>query len=87
MRIQNYRTNGIDLYNKQVEKNQPKSEVKQKEDKLEISKEAQALQKSKEMIQQRQEKVQRIEQQVQSGTYSINAKEIAKSMIDFFRKQ
>jgi len=87
MRIQNYRTNGIDLYNKQVEKNQPKSQVKAKEDKLEISVEAQALQKSKEMIQQRQEKVQRIEQQVQSGTYSINAKEIAKSMIDFFRKQ
>lgn len=87
MRIQNYRTNGLNVYQKQVEKLEPQKQPKKQEDKVEISAEAKELQKAKEMMAQRNEKIQQIKQQVESGSYVIDAKEVAKSMIHFFRKQ
>ncbi|WP_243290284.1 flagellar biosynthesis anti-sigma factor FlgM [Bacillus sp. FJAT-47783] len=87
MKIQNYRMNGLDLYQKQVEKQQQTKQTAQKEDKVEISKEAKQLQKASGTEQERHEKIESIKKQIESGTYTIDPNEIAKSMIRFFRKQ
>lgn len=87
MKIQNYRLNGLELYQKQAEKQQPTKQTVAKEDKLEISKEAKQLQKANGTEQDRHEKIQNIKQQIENGTYTIDPNEIAKSIIHFFRKQ
>lgn len=86
MRIQKYGSTDLHLYQKQVETKRV-VEAKNQQDKIEISEEAKQLQRANSMSQERQEKVQKLKHQIETGTYKIDPKEIAKSMIQFYRKQ
>jgi len=86
MRIDRYGSADLNLYQKQMEtKKVTKSNSQQ--DKIEISERAKQLQRANVLGQERQEKVQKIKHQIETGTYKIDPKEIAKSMIEFYRKQ
>jgi negative regulator of flagellin synthesis FlgM len=86
MKIQNYRSSSIHLYQKQLDQ-QKLTKKRSQEDKIEISTQAKELQRMSEIELERQEKVQKMIEQVESGAYAIDAKEIAKSLIQFYRKQ
>lgn len=78
---------GVNPYKRSLEKNAAAtSKLQSKEDKVEISSKAIDLQQSNEIVKARQEKVQAIKQQVESGTYTIDPQEIAKGLLNFYKR-
>lgn len=78
---------GANPYKRNIEKNTIAAQKPQtKEDKVEISSKAKDLQQSNELVMARQEKVQAIKTQLESGNYTIEPKEIAKGLLNFYRK-
>jgi negative regulator of flagellin synthesis FlgM len=53
-------------------------------DQVEISKAAKQMQQASQLINERQAKVNELKIQVQNGTYKVDAKAVAKSMVNFY---
>lgn len=86
MKINNVGPTGLNPYKKNLNK---LDEVKQssfQKDKLEISSTAKELQHSSQLVTQRQERVEAIKVSVENGTYNVNPKDTAKSIINFYSK-
>lgn len=88
MKISNYRPTGINPYQRELNKteNAVKSGSSKTADKIEISKEALRLQKQQ-VDPARQEKIQDLKRQIEDGTYTIDYTEVARKMIQSFKKQ
>ncbi|WP_445487927.1 flagellar biosynthesis anti-sigma factor FlgM [Niallia sp. 03133] len=88
MKINNYGTQGINPYKKQINKmDQTNKAASQGTDKVEISAAAKELQQVSQGSPERTEKVEALKKQVQSGNYEINPQEIAKSILNFYSKK
>ncbi|MCA1031437.1 flagellar biosynthesis anti-sigma factor FlgM [Bacillus timonensis] len=85
MKINNLGPTGMNPYRKQMNKVASLGATTSKTDKVEISSAAKQLQETSPVTVARQEKIQALKQQVQSGTYEIDAKAIAGSVVDFYR--
>lgn len=88
MKINNVGPSGINPYNRNLNK---VSELKKSscntKDKIEISTTAKELQHTSQLVSQRQEKVEAIKVSVENGTYQLNAKETAKSLLNFYSRK
>ncbi|KAB2336854.1 flagellar biosynthesis anti-sigma factor FlgM [Cytobacillus depressus] len=87
MKINNFGPSGVNPYKRQMNKleNTVKSANKAA-DKVEISTTAKEMQQVSQYTNARQEKVEKLKIQVENGTYKVNPKEVAKSLIDFYKK-
>ncbi|WP_078543844.1 flagellar biosynthesis anti-sigma factor FlgM [Litchfieldia alkalitelluris] len=85
MKINQTNLTGINPYKKQMNKMAP-LEKKAQQDRLEISNEAKQLQEKSPITQEREEKVEALKHQVQSGTYTVDAKKVAKSVLDYYNQ-
>lgn len=87
MKINNYGTQGINPYKKQVSKiDQVKTEAVKGTDKIEISSAAKELQQVTQVSQARTEKIDALKKQIQNGTYEVLAEDIANSIVNFYTK-
>lgn len=87
MKINNQGLSGINPYKRQQNKlDQIESAAKKKMDKVEISTVAKDLQSISAYENERQEKVEKLKIQVENGTYKPNSTEIAKSILQFYKK-
>ncbi|WP_108669052.1 flagellar biosynthesis anti-sigma factor FlgM [Peribacillus acanthi] len=87
MKINNFGPSGVNPYRKNLQKMEGSSKTGYtKADKLEISSTAKEMQHMSQIPAQRQAKVDELKLQVENGTYKLNAKETAKSILDFFSK-
>ncbi|WP_210367194.1 flagellar biosynthesis anti-sigma factor FlgM [Bacillus sp. REN3] len=79
---------GINPYKRQMNKLEAASHTPgKKADKVEISSTAKEMQQLSQVSVQRQQKVEDLKVQVQNGTYKLDSKEIAKSIVDFYQKK
>ncbi|NHM29970.1 flagellar biosynthesis anti-sigma factor FlgM [Neobacillus terrae] len=87
MKINNFGTQGVNPYKRQMNKidNISKSPGKTA-DKVEISSAAKELQGVSQLGKERQAKIDQLKIQVENGTYKVDAKETAKNMVNFFKK-
>ncbi|AOV08517.1 flagellar biosynthesis anti-sigma factor FlgM [Sporosarcina ureilytica] len=58
----------------------------QQQDKIEISSEAKKLSEINSYAAERKDHVQKIKEQIDAGTYKVNAEEVAKSLINYYKK-
>lgn len=58
----------------------------QQTDKIEISSEAKQLSEITSYGAERNDRVQKIKEQIEAGTYKVNAEEVAKSLINYYKK-
>lgn len=86
MKINHLNSAGINPYKRNTEKQQEAAQPVKKQDKVEISTQAKELQQQNAIDQARQEKVEAIKKQVESGTYTIDPKAIANSVIKHYQK-
>jgi negative regulator of flagellin synthesis FlgM len=87
VKINNFRPTGVNPYNNQQNKMENLAKSKQKKtDVVEISSEAKEMQSISSIEKERQTKVEELKAQVGNGTYKLQANEIAKSIIDYYRK-
>lgn len=87
MKINNYGTQGINPYKKQVNKiDQVKSEAVKGTDKIEISSAAKELQQVTQVSQARTEKIEALKREIQNGTYQVRAEDVASSIVNFYTK-
>lgn len=87
MKINNFRPSGVNPYQNQQNKMDHLEKSKQKKtDVVEISPEAKEMQSISSIDKERQTKVEELKAQVQNGTYTPQPNQIAKSMIDYYRK-
>ncbi|WP_186580796.1 flagellar biosynthesis anti-sigma factor FlgM [Aquibacillus kalidii] len=88
MKIQGPNHSNFNPYQKQINKQaEIKSQLTKREDQLHISDKAKALQDIDKPSFVRQKKVAQIKQAVQSGEYTVDAKETAKKMLDFWNNK
>lgn len=87
MKINNYGTQGINPYKKQVNKiDQVKSETVKGTDKIEISSAAKELQQVTQVSQARTEKIEALKKEIQNGTYQVRTEDVASSIVNFYTK-
>ena len=86
MKINHFGPIGVNPYKKQMNK-VAQTEKATQTDKVEISSAAKQLQETSPITVERQQKVEALKQQVQSGTYKVNAEDVAKSVYDFYFKK
>jgi negative regulator of flagellin synthesis FlgM len=87
MKINNFRPSGVNPYKNQMNKlDQVEKATNKKSDKVEISAEAKEMQQVPSLEQERQMKVDKLKIEVENGTYKPHPTEIAKSMIQFYKK-
>ncbi len=86
MKINHLNSANINPYKRNLEKQPDAVQPAKKQDQVEISTKAKELQQQNGIVQSRQEKVAAIKQQVESGTYTIDPKAIAKSIINHYQK-
>lgn len=84
MKINGPNQSNLNPYNKMIQKQRELKKEVNKQDQIEISKEALKLQESEKVSKQRTEYVQSIKNQVASGNYQIEPEKIAKKMMDFW---
>lgn len=72
-------------YKKNLEKSAELSKTTAKQDKVEISTAAKDLQ-TNEVSNGRQEKLNEIKSQIESGTYTVDPKAVAKGLLKFYQK-
>lgn len=88
MKINNVGPSGINPYNRNLNKvSELKKSSYNTKDKIEISTTAKELQHTSQLVSQRQEKVEAIKVSVENGTYQLNAKETAKSLLNFYSRK
>lgn len=87
MKINNIGTSGINPYKRQINKlEQVEAASSKKVDKVEISSIAKGLQNVNSVEVERQQKVDELKIQVENGTYKPNSVDIAKGILQFFKK-
>ena len=86
MKINQFGPVGMNPYKKQMNK-VVQTEKATQTDKVEISSAAKQLQETSPITIERQQKVEALKKQVQSGTYKVNAEDVAKSVYDFYFKK
>ncbi len=87
MKINNFGPSGINPYKKQMNKlDGAAAPTDKKTDKVEISSAAKEMQQLSQISAERKAKVEELKLQVQNGTYKMDAKETAKSLLDFYKK-
>ncbi|WNS75096.1 flagellar biosynthesis anti-sigma factor FlgM [Bacillus sp. DTU_2020_1000418_1_SI_GHA_SEK_038] len=87
VKINNIGPSGINPYKRQQNKlDQIESIANKKLDKVEISTVAKDLQSISSIENERQEKVEKLKIQVENGTYKPNSTEIAKGILQFYKK-
>jgi negative regulator of flagellin synthesis FlgM len=88
MKINNIGPSGINPYKRQMNKlDEAASTQAKKADKVEISSTAKEMQQLSQVSVQRQQKVEELKIQVENGTYKLDPKETAKSIINFYQKK
>jgi negative regulator of flagellin synthesis FlgM len=88
MKINNLGPSGLNPYKRQMNslENVERSTSKKKTDKVEISAAAKDLQYTSSIETERQIKVDELKNEVESGNYQINPDQLAKSIIQFYKK-
>ncbi|WP_191560059.1 flagellar biosynthesis anti-sigma factor FlgM [Metabacillus idriensis] len=86
MKINHLNSANINPYKRSIEKQAETSQPAKKQDQVQISNKAKELQEQNGIVQSRQEKIAAIKQQVESGTYTIDPKAIAQSLINHYQK-
>ncbi|MGM7634578.1 flagellar biosynthesis anti-sigma factor FlgM [Bacillus sp. Hm123] len=87
MKIHPTGVSGINPYQKQLNKQEGAKKFSgMQPDKLEISSTAKEMQEASKLLEARKEKVSFLKQQVTAGEYQPNPEQIAKGLLDFFRK-
>lgn len=87
MKIHHVGSMNVNPYERQFNKVERQVPSTRKKDQVEISEAAKELQEASKWESARQEKVEKLKQQVQNGTYTIDPKAIAKSMIQYYRNR
>ncbi|RFU68303.1 flagellar biosynthesis anti-sigma factor FlgM [Peribacillus saganii] len=88
MKINNFGPSGINPYKRELNKiENVKGTAKSASDKIEISSTAKEMQQSSQIPAQRQAKVDELRMQVENGTYKLNPRDTAKSIVDFYFKK
>ncbi|WML46884.1 flagellar biosynthesis anti-sigma factor FlgM [Neobacillus sp. PS3-34] len=88
MKINPFGTQGVNPYKRQMNKVDQVSKTAGKAtDKVEISATAKEMQEVSQVSQQRQAKIDQLKIQVENGTYKVDPRETAKSMVNFFTKK
>ncbi|MFC4182829.1 flagellar biosynthesis anti-sigma factor FlgM [Saccharococcus thermophilus] len=87
MKIHHVGPMNVNPYQRQYNRLEKQASSANKKDQVEISEAAKELQEAAKWESARQEKVEKLKQQVQNGTYTIDPKAIAKSMIRYYRNQ
>lgn len=86
MKINNLGLSGINPYKKQINKlDNAEKTTRTTVDKVEISATAKGMQQISSYASQRQEKIEALKIQVENGNYKVDAKEIAQSVINFYK--
>ncbi|MEH7388956.1 flagellar biosynthesis anti-sigma factor FlgM [Bacillus sp. JJ1503] len=87
MKINNFGSSGVNPYKRQMSNfDQASKSMNKATDKVEISASAKEMQQVSHFANERQAKVDELKIQVENGTYRVNPKEVAKSIIDFYKK-
>lgn len=88
MKINNLGASGLNPYKRQMNslENVERSTAKKKTDKVEISAAAKDLQYTSSIETERQIRVDELKNEVESGNYQINPDQLAKSIIQFYKK-
>lgn len=87
MKINNFGTSGVNPYKRQMNKldNATKTTANAT-DKIEISTTAKEMQQVSQYAVNRQTKVDELKIQVENGNYKVNPTEVAKSILNFYKK-
>ncbi|WP_226085910.1 MULTISPECIES: flagellar biosynthesis anti-sigma factor FlgM [Mesobacillus] len=84
----NFGPSGINPYKRQMNKlDAAASSQNKKADKVEISSTAKEMQQLSQISVDRKQKVEELKIQVENGTYKLDSKETAKSIINFYRNK
>ena len=87
MKINNFKPSGVNPYKNQLNKlEQMEKGPNKKKDVVEISTEAKEMQQVSSFEKDRKIKVDELRSQVENGTYKPQPSEIAKSIINFYKK-
>lgn len=87
MKINSIGSSGINPYKRQMNKiDLANKTIHKQADKVEISTAAKDMQQVSQASTQRQAKVEELKIQVENGTYKIDLKEIARGLVDFYKK-
>lgn len=87
MKINNIGSSGVNPYKRQMNKlNNAAKSINKAEDKVEISTTAKEMQQVSNYLQARQEKVEQLRIQVENGTYKVDPQDVAKGIIEFYKK-
>lgn len=87
MKINPFGSQGINPYQRQMNKiDQASKAVSKQSDKVEISSTAKEMQQVSQTSDQRLARIEELKVQVENGTYKVNLKESAKSIINFYSK-
>ena len=85
MKINPFGTQGINPYNRQMNKiDQANRVVNKSADKVEISSTALEMQQVSQVSDARMARIEELKNQVENGTYQVDARQTAKSIIDFY---
>ncbi len=87
LRIHHVGSMNVNPYERQLNKTEQTAKSANKKDKLEISLAAKELQEAAKFATARQEKIKRLKQQIQTGTYKIDEKAIAESILNYYFKK
>lgn len=88
MKIQKFNLPAINPYKaNQIKTEQAQQQAKMKADKLEISSEAKKLSEVSSFTTERNERVQQLKAQVQSGTYTVDAEQLASNLVNYYKTQ
>ncbi|MCL6584964.1 MAG: flagellar biosynthesis anti-sigma factor FlgM [Anoxybacillus sp.] len=84
MNIHRIGSTNVNPYQRQVNKTEQVAKLTGKKDKVEISQAAKELQEASKLEAARQEKIEQLKQQVQTGTYVVDAKAVAESILNYY---
>ncbi|EZP75128.1 anti-sigma-28 factor FlgM [Parageobacillus genomosp. 1] len=87
MKIHHVGPMNVNPYQRQYSRLDKQVSSANKKDQVEISEAAKELQEAAKWESARQEKVEKLKQQVQNGTYTIDSKAIARSIIQYYRNR
>jgi negative regulator of flagellin synthesis FlgM len=86
MKINPLGSQGINPYKRQMNKmDQAGKTAGQTADKVEISSAAKGMQQSSQITNQREAKIDALKIQVENGTYKVDTKSVAKSIVNFYK--
>ncbi|MFS0783693.1 flagellar biosynthesis anti-sigma factor FlgM [Bacillus sp. 1P06AnD] len=87
MKINNIGPAGMNPYKQNMNKLDGLQKSTYKKDQIEISSTAKEMQQSSQIVSQRQARVEDIKVSIENGTYSIDPKATAKSIVNFYSKK